>query len=64
MKILKCVSKKKVFYIYFVLALVLWDDIKPSIDWVNQQVPEAIRPFCLEKPNLDIDLDIDYESMK
>lgn len=48
----------------YVTALVLWDDIRPYIDWVDKQVPDAIRPFCLEKPNPDIEIDIDYESMK
>lgn len=45
-------------------ALILWDDIQTSIDWVDNQVPEAIRPFCLQKPSTNIDMDIDYEAMK
>lgn len=45
-------------------SLILWDDIRPSIHWVESQVPEAIKQYCLVKPSTDIDLDIDYEAVK
>lgn len=43
-------------------ALIMWDDIKPTKDWVEQQVPITIRPYCMVKPCHT--LDIDYEAMK
>lgn len=47
-----------------VLALILWDDIEPSCEWVENQVPLAIRPFCLVKPEPEMDPNIDFEAMK
>lgn len=44
-------------------SLILWDEIRPTTDWVESQVPEAIKPFCLVKPSTEIDIDIDYESV-
>lgn len=44
-------------------ALILWDDIKPTYEWVESQVPVAIRPFCLVKPEPWMDSNIDFEAM-
>ncbi|EEZ99272.2 anaphase-promoting complex subunit 1 [Tribolium castaneum] len=42
-------------------ALILWDDIVPSKEWVEGQVPGTIRPYCMLKPSPN--LDIDFEAM-
>ncbi|CAH0559464.1 unnamed protein product [Brassicogethes aeneus] len=42
-------------------SLILWDDIEPSKEWVEGQVPSTIRPYCMVKPNPT--LDVDYEAM-
>ncbi|XP_019754293.2 anaphase-promoting complex subunit 1 [Dendroctonus ponderosae] len=42
-------------------SLILWDHIEPSKEWVIDQVPSSIRPYCMVTPtNTD---DTDYESM-
>lgn len=43
-------------------ALILWDDIKPTQDWIVDQVPVTIKPYCMIKPPPNSD--IDYEAMK
>lgn len=44
-------------------ALIMWNNIKPTRDWVDTQVPEAIRPFCMVKPSPLMDVDY-YETIK
>lgn len=44
-------------------GLILWDDVQPTIDWVESHVPDAIKPYCFTKPKPDTQ-DIDYETMK
>ncbi|XP_045484614.1 anaphase-promoting complex subunit 1 [Pieris rapae] len=41
-------------------GLVLWDSISPTEDWVEDQVPDTIRPYCFVKPT---EANIDYEAM-
>lgn len=41
-------------------GLILWDSIEPTEEWVESQVPETIKPYCLVKPTED---NIDYEAM-
>ncbi|XP_075976673.1 anaphase promoting complex subunit 1 [Anticarsia gemmatalis] len=41
-------------------GLVLWDSIEPTEEWVENQVPETIKPYCFVKPVED---SIDYEAM-
>jgi hypothetical protein len=43
-------------------ALILWNDIEPSKEWIEKQVPSTIRPYCMIKPSPNSD--IDYEAMK
>lgn len=46
-------------------GLILWDDILPSIGWVEQHVPAAIRPYCLVKPHPgSLPDSVDVETMK
>lgn len=45
-------------------ALILWDDIRSTVDWIEDQVPQAIKQYCLVKPSTDTDLDVDYEAVK
>lgn len=47
---------------FHILALILWNDVEPSKDWVEGQVPPTIRRYCMVKPCHS--LDIDYEAMK
>ncbi|KAL3278076.1 hypothetical protein HHI36_013420 [Cryptolaemus montrouzieri] len=42
-------------------SLILWDDIEPTKNWIEQQVPRNIRPYCMVQPSPL--LDIDYEAM-
>jgi anaphase-promoting complex subunit 1 len=42
-------------------ALILWNDIEPSKEWIEKQVPSTIRPYCMIKPSPNSD--IDYEAM-
>ncbi|XP_050315622.1 anaphase-promoting complex subunit 1 [Anthonomus grandis grandis] len=42
-------------------ALILWDSIEPTRDWVVGEVPATIRPYCMVTPSNDAD--IDYEAM-
>lgn len=41
-------------------GLIMWDHIEPEIEWVESQIPDTIKPFCLVKPT---DENIDYEAM-
>ncbi|XP_056632382.1 anaphase-promoting complex subunit 1 isoform X1 [Diorhabda sublineata] len=42
-------------------SLILWNEIEPSKDWVESQVPSTIRPYCLVKPCNTVN--VDYEAM-
>lgn len=44
------------------LALIMWQDVEPTEDWIENQVPDTIRPFCMVTPSPH--LNIDYEAMK
>ncbi|XP_059045476.1 anaphase-promoting complex subunit 1 [Achroia grisella] len=41
-------------------GLVLWDSIEASEEWIEDQVPSTIKPYCFVKPTDDT---IDYEAM-
>ncbi|CAH0400129.1 unnamed protein product [Chilo suppressalis] len=41
-------------------GLVLWDSIEASEEWIEDQVPSTIKPYCFVKPTED---HIDYEAM-
>ncbi|KAM3961524.1 LOW QUALITY PROTEIN: anaphase-promoting complex subunit 1-like [Aphomia sociella] len=41
-------------------GLVLWDSIEASEEWIEDQVPSTIKPYCFVKPTED---SIDYEAM-
>ncbi|XP_013191577.1 anaphase-promoting complex subunit 1 [Amyelois transitella] len=41
-------------------GLVLWDSIEASEEWIRDQVPATIKPYCFVKPTDD---SIDYEAM-
>ncbi|XP_061376792.1 anaphase-promoting complex subunit 1 isoform X2 [Danaus plexippus] len=41
-------------------GLVLWDDIEPTEEWVENQVAESIRKYCFVKP---VEENVDYEAM-
>ncbi|XP_045465674.1 anaphase-promoting complex subunit 1 isoform X2 [Harmonia axyridis] len=43
-------------------SLILWNDIKPSRDWLENQVPKNIRPYCMVQPAASWG-DVDYEAM-
>ena len=46
-------------------GLILWEDIIPTIEWVESHIPETIRPYCLVKPKPDqVPPNIDLETMK
>lgn len=46
-------------------GLILWEDIIPTIEWVESHIPESIRPYCLIKPKPDsVPPCIDLETMK
>ncbi|XP_054263292.1 anaphase-promoting complex subunit 1 [Macrosteles quadrilineatus] len=45
-------------------GLILWDDIEPSIAWVEGHVPTAIQPYCLVKPHPGtVPENVDLETM-
>ncbi|CAB3377512.1 Hypothetical predicted protein [Cloeon dipterum] len=44
-------------------GLIMWDQIVPSKEWVESNVPETIRPFALSKPQPGTDPSIDLETM-
>ncbi|KAG6462477.1 hypothetical protein O3G_MSEX013283 [Manduca sexta] len=41
-------------------GLVLWDSIEASEEWIDDQVPETIKPYIFTKPTED---NVDYEAM-
>lgn len=46
-------------------GLILFDDIIPTVEWVESHIPESIRPFCLVKPKPDsVPVGVDLETMK
>lgn len=47
---------------YVSIALIIWNEIEPSKEWVEGQVPSTIRPYCMVKPCHSSD--VDYEAMK
>ncbi|XP_059480357.1 anaphase-promoting complex subunit 1 isoform X2 [Neocloeon triangulifer] len=53
------------FLLLRVLAkgLIMWDNIVPSKEWVESNVPESIRPYALAKPQPGTDPSIDLETM-
>lgn len=46
----------------FLVALIMWDGVQPTKDWIENQVPDTIRPFCMITPTSQSN--IDYEAMK
>jgi anaphase-promoting complex subunit 1 len=54
------------FLLLRVLAkgLIMWDNIEPSREWVESNVPASIRPYALTKPQPGVDPSIDLETMK
>lgn len=40
----------------------MWNEIKPTEEWIEKQVPDTIRPFCMVIPSSI--LNVDYEAMK
>ncbi|XP_063230624.1 anaphase-promoting complex subunit 1 isoform X1 [Bacillus rossius redtenbacheri] len=44
-------------------ALILWEDIVPSRQWVASNVPQTIMPYCLVKPRPGAHDNVDYETM-
>jgi hypothetical protein len=49
------------YEIALLAGLVLWDSIEASEEWIEDQVPATIKPYCFVKPTED---HIDYEAMK
>lgn len=47
---------------YNIVALIMWNDIQPTEGWIESQVPDTIKPFCMVTPSPAID--VDYEAMK
>lgn len=45
-------------------SLILWDDILPTSEWVESNLPATIRPYCLVKPRPGMPDSVDYETMK
>lgn len=43
-------------------ALVLWDEVRPTSEWVEQQVPSTVRRYCLSRPAPHHRPDVDYEA--
>ncbi|KAK5650992.1 hypothetical protein RI129_002021 [Pyrocoelia pectoralis] len=43
-------------------SLIMWNDIRPNREWIEGQVPDTIRPFCMVTPATGTS-DIDYEAM-
>ncbi|XP_044756444.1 anaphase-promoting complex subunit 1 isoform X2 [Coccinella septempunctata] len=43
-------------------SLILWDDIRPTRDWIENQVPKSIRPYCMVQPSASSG-EVDYEAM-
>ena len=44
-------------------GLILWDEILPSKDWINSNVPESILPYCMVRPDPAHPPGIDYETI-
>ncbi|CAG9853978.1 unnamed protein product [Phyllotreta striolata] len=42
-------------------SLILWNDVEPTKEWVENQIPSTIRPYCMVNPTHN--LNIDYEAM-
>jgi anaphase-promoting complex subunit 1 len=45
-------------------GLILWKEVFPTSSWVEAQIPDSIRPYCLRKPSPTEEAEIDYETMK
>jgi anaphase-promoting complex subunit 1 len=45
-------------------SLILWDEILPTSEWVESNLPATIRPYCLVKPRPGMPDNVDYETMK
>ncbi|XP_024080333.1 anaphase-promoting complex subunit 1 isoform X2 [Cimex lectularius] len=43
-------------------GLVMWDQIIPTVSWVEAHIPASIRPYCLVKPREGLE-DVDLETM-
>lgn len=46
-------------------GLILWDDVMPTVEWVESHIPSTIIPYCLRKPRANSveDEAVDFETM-
>jgi len=45
-------------------GLILWSDISPTSEWLESHVPEAIRPYCMVRPDPEMHpRGLDYETI-
>eukprot|EP00094_Tigriopus_californicus_P004479 TCALIF_04317-PA protein Name:"Similar to Anapc1 Anaphase-promoting complex subunit 1 (Mus musculus)" AED:0.04 eAED:0.05 QI:0/0.77/0.5/0.9/0.66/0.7/10/0/1830 len=44
-------------------GLILWSEITPSLDWIENHVPKAILPFCMVRPVDNHPSHVDYETI-
>ncbi|XP_069677644.1 anaphase-promoting complex subunit 1 isoform X2 [Periplaneta americana] len=44
-------------------SLILWNDILPTSEWVESNLPDTIKPYCLVKPRPGMPDNVDYETM-
>ncbi|KAL1461424.1 hypothetical protein WDU94_013324 [Cyamophila willieti] len=46
-------------------GLILWDDVMPTVEWVESHIPSTIIPYCLRKPRANCveDESVDFETM-
>lgn len=51
------------YILILLIGLILWEQIEPYEEWVEDYVPESIKPYCCVRPS-DEHNDIDYEAMK
>ena len=47
-------------------SLVLWDEIHPSDEWIDSNIPEIVNTYAFNKAKYrdDPDCDIDFETMR
>ena len=68
--LLECVRPDLLLLRILARDLIMWSEMDPKVEWVENHVPEFMKPYCLKKAENEEELcgsfwpNIDYETMK
>lgn len=44
-------------------GLIMWNSVEPTTEWLNSQISKTLSKIMKEKPNPEIDTDLDHEAI-